>query len=75
MNMQAPETSRLDGSFELVTHANDAAIIRRPVLKQLNGIPCLVAGFELCRLSPDAPEDFVTKLLDTLNDANAWGQI
>lgn len=67
--------ARLDGSFEMVTHQDGAAIIRRPTLKTVGGIPCLVAGFELCRLSPDAPDEFTARLLDMLNDANAWGQI
>jgi len=79
MNMHAPANTipdaRLDGSFELLAHETGAAIIRRPVLKTIGGISYLVTGFELCRLSPDAPEDFAARLLDMLNDANAWGQI
>jgi len=76
MIAQASSHAHLDGSFELVPHANGARIIRRPTLKRLHGdIPHLVAGFEVCRLSDHAPEGFADQLLGLLNDAHAWGQI
>jgi hypothetical protein len=67
--------ARLDGSFELVQDDRGARIIRRPILRRSGQIPHLVAGFELCLISDHAPEGFADRLLDMLNDANAWGQI